>query len=159
MSVYVIGPDRGPFKVGISGDVERRRKALQTSHYERLTIHLTVDVTNARVLEADFHEAFSNHRLSGEWFDMPLEAIVDALQDGFERAKTPARASTPMQAKDFKRWQIDAGLNGREAADALGKSEDTISRYRTQGVPASESPVVRLACAAIISKLPPWYAK
>ena len=63
-----------------------------------------------------------------------------------------------MQAKDFKLWMVEAGLNGRAAAEALGKSEDTISRYRTAGVPRSESAIVRLACAAIIAKVNPWYS-
>jgi hypothetical protein len=62
-----------------------------------------------------------------------------------------------MQAKDFKLWMVEAGLNGRQAADALGKSEDTISRYRTSGVPKSETAIVRLACAAIVAKLAPWF--
>ena len=61
-----------------------------------------------------------------------------------------------MQAKDFKIWMAEVGLNGRQAAEALGKSEDTISRYRTVGVPPSEAGVIRLACAALAAKLAPW---
>lgn len=62
-----------------------------------------------------------------------------------------------MQAKEFKQWMAEADFNGRETAEALGKSEDTISRYRTAGVPKSESAVIRLACAAIVQKVGPWF--
>jgi hypothetical protein len=62
-----------------------------------------------------------------------------------------------MQAKDFKLWMVEAGLNGRQAADALGKSTDTISRYRITGVPKSEAAIVRLACAAVLAKIEPWF--
>lgn len=63
-----------------------------------------------------------------------------------------------MPPKDFKLWMVEAGLNGREAAEALGKSTDTISRYRIVGVPTTEAPIVRLACAAVLAKIEPWYA-
>lgn len=62
-----------------------------------------------------------------------------------------------MHAKDFRLWMVEAGLNGRQTAEALGKSEDTVTRYRTNGVPRTEEPIVRLACAALLAKVEPWY--
>ncbi len=64
-----------------------------------------------------------------------------------------------MKATEFKVWQGHVDMSGREVADAFGKSQDTISAYRTKGVPKREEAMVRLACAAISAKLPPWYAK
>lgn len=61
-----------------------------------------------------------------------------------------------MRAVEFRIWQTSTGLNVREAAEALGKSADTVSLYRRDGVPPRESRIVRLACAAILSKLEPW---
>lgn len=61
-----------------------------------------------------------------------------------------------MTAKDFRIWQASIGLNGRQVAEAFGKSQDTISRYRNDGVPTAESVVVALAMSAIEAQLPPW---
>lgn len=63
-----------------------------------------------------------------------------------------------MTAKEFRVWQATVGLNGNEAAQALGKSKDTISAWRASGVPDNQSPIVRLACAAIAAKVEPWHA-
>lgn len=63
-----------------------------------------------------------------------------------------------MDAKDFRIWQAMVDKNGMQAAMALGKSPDTISRYRKFGVPASEAPIVRLAMAAIAAGLKPYEA-
>ena len=64
-----------------------------------------------------------------------------------------------MKPHDFRVWQSQVNLSGREVAEALGKSEDTISAYRTRGVPARESAVIRLACAAIAAGIAPWFPK
>jgi len=60
--------------------------------------------------------------------------------------------------KSFRIWQATVGLNGREVAEALGKSEDTVTRYRTHGVPKTEATIVRLAMAAVAAGLAPWSA-
>lgn len=64
-----------------------------------------------------------------------------------------------MEAKQFRLWQAELGLSGREVADAMGKTPDTITNYRTKGVPEREVTIVRLAMAAIAAKLPPWGVK
>ena len=64
-----------------------------------------------------------------------------------------------MDSQTFIAWQEHMGFSGAEAAREIGKSADTISRYRRNGVPESESRIVGLACAAIAMKLPAWGAK
>lgn len=61
-----------------------------------------------------------------------------------------------MRAVEFRIWQSTTGLNVRQTAEALGKSPDTVSLYRRDGVPERESRIVRLACAAIANDLSPW---
>lgn len=61
-----------------------------------------------------------------------------------------------MDAATFRAWQAHMGFNGAETARRLGKSEDTISRYRKRGVGRSESRSIGLACAAISMGLPEW---
>lgn len=64
-----------------------------------------------------------------------------------------------MDADTFKAWQAHMQLSNAEAARQLGKSEDTISRYRRLGVPASESTLVSKTCTAVALNLPGWTQK
>lgn len=61
-----------------------------------------------------------------------------------------------MTAAAFRFWMERTGLNGRQAAEVLGRSRDTISSYRYVGVPERESRMVSLACAAYAHGLPGW---
>lgn len=54
-----------------------------------------------------------------------------------------------MDAKRFKEWQKRMGWNAAETARRLGKSPDTISAYRINGVPKVQALVVGLAMAAL----------
>ncbi|CDX26760.1 conserved hypothetical protein [Mesorhizobium plurifarium] len=64
-----------------------------------------------------------------------------------------------MDSGTFIAWQSHMRFTSAEAARQLGKSADTISRYRRFGVPESEALIVGLACTAIAMKLPPWKQK
>ena len=64
-----------------------------------------------------------------------------------------------MTPESFRAWQEHAGLSGRAVSEALGKSEDTIVRYRKHGVPDRESRAIRLAIRALANALPPWPEK
>lgn len=63
-----------------------------------------------------------------------------------------------MTGTEFRVWQAIMNLSGRNAAAALGKSEDTVTLYRHHGVPDRESRIVRLACAALLHDLKPFQA-
>lgn len=60
-----------------------------------------------------------------------------------------------MTPEAFRAAQDRLNLSGKEIGEALGKSQDTIVRYRQQGVPERESRTVRLALAALAYGLPP----
>jgi hypothetical protein len=62
-----------------------------------------------------------------------------------------------MSKDQFVAWQKHLGISNAEAGRRLGKSADTIGRYRTQGVPASEAIMVGLACSALALGVPPWH--
>lgn len=64
-----------------------------------------------------------------------------------------------MDSGTFIAWQSHMRFTSAEAARQLGKSADTISRYRRNGVPESEARIVALACAAIAMKVPAWDQK
>ncbi len=58
-----------------------------------------------------------------------------------------------MTPKRFKDWQERMGWSAAEAAKRLGKSPDTISAYRINGVPKAQATVVGLAMAALEHRL------
>jgi len=57
--------------------------------------------------------------------------------------------------KQFKDWQSRMGWSAAETAKRLGKSPDTISAYRINGVPKAQAIVVGLAMAALEHRLEP----
>lgn len=72
MYIYVIGPEVGPQKIGLSGDVEKRLQTLQTGYPGELFIHHKepIDAKRVRALEKKIHTELNYKRVRGEWFDM-----------------------------------------------------------------------------------------
>lgn len=61
--------------------------------------------------------------------------------------------------KEFRTWQASLGdgrIGAAEIGRQMGKSPDTISRWRNAGVPDDVEPIVRLAMSAITAGLAPW---
>jgi hypothetical protein len=66
----------GPYiKIGLSGDVGSRLKALQTSTPYPLTLLNKIIVINAMQVEAYLHGYFADYRRSGEWFALTARDI------------------------------------------------------------------------------------
>jgi transcriptional regulator with XRE-family HTH domain len=55
----------------------------------------------------------------------------------------------------FRAAQERLNFSGKDIGEALGKSPNTIVRYRRDGVPEGESKAIRLALAALFYGLPP----
>lgn len=70
-TVYFIRDGLGCMKIGISKDIRRRLKELQTAnpvkleYYYGLTVH---SMKAARRIEKEIHEIFQKDRMFGEWF-------------------------------------------------------------------------------------------
>lgn len=79
--VYVIGPDGGPFKIGVANDVDIRLRQIQVSQAEPLHIKYRQPVlaSSRYVVEKHAHALLSSHRLKGEWFGVPALAAIDAV--------------------------------------------------------------------------------
>jgi hypothetical protein len=154
-SVYVIGPENGPFKIGISNDVERRLVGLQTGNPNRLTIHFSMEHPQARDLEARLHAAFARDNLVGEWFETPLDTIREALIAGI-----PVNIGVTdwsMSAPSFCRWLADmksAGLarSDAECARLLGISANSVVSLKKNGADTRTA----LACRALLHRLEPY---
>lgn len=65
-SVYFIGSNDGPVKIGIAANPQARLSNLQTGHHEKLRIFAICD--GGAEQEKAYHKRFAAHRLSGEWF-------------------------------------------------------------------------------------------
>ncbi len=76
--VYVIGSDNPPYKVGISKNPEARLRALQTGHPARLRIHHKTETpaNRTKLLETVIHNNLKHSRLTGEWFNLPLDKLL-----------------------------------------------------------------------------------
>lgn len=77
MFIYVIGPNEGAQKIGLSGDVEKRLSTLQTGSPVELFVHHKepIDTKQVRKLEKKIHVELNHKRARGEWFDLtPTEA-------------------------------------------------------------------------------------
>jgi hypothetical protein len=59
-------------------------------------------------------------------------------------------------ADAFIAWQTRLRLSGVATANLLGLSEDTIVRYRTDGVPKKKTKITGLAMAAIANGTRPY---
>lgn len=82
MFLYVIGPEIGHQKIGISKNVEKRLKSLQTGNSNKLFIHHTEEVSDCqvRLIEKKIHKELNYIKKTGEWFEMTKEDAIAFLQ-------------------------------------------------------------------------------
>lgn len=84
-SIYIIGPDVGPLKVGVSADPIKRLKGVQSGHPLALSIKATFEVGSLPPYEVETlaHSLLRDSRLKGEWFACSFEeasaAVAQAL--------------------------------------------------------------------------------
>lgn len=81
--LYVIGAsDSGPVKLGISANPDRRLRALQTGHPERLRVfhRESVPPDKAPLFERLLHRDVGYLRTIGEWFNMTVEHAIAHVQ-------------------------------------------------------------------------------
>jgi hypothetical protein len=89
--VYVIGTATGPFKVGIANDPRSRLTGLQSGSHIKLSVLYSIGVepSDAYAVERAAHETLNEHRLSGEWFNVPCDMAKAAIA---KAAKAAAKA-------------------------------------------------------------------
>jgi site-specific recombinase XerD len=78
-SIYVIGPEGGPYKVGRTMDVVQRLETLQVGNPRKLILHHWAEHPAAEVVERRCHRILKPKRLAGEWFDAALAEVLDAV--------------------------------------------------------------------------------
>jgi len=78
--VYVIREvGTNHIKIGISRNAKTRLSELQVSNPRRLALVFTFETKHATKLEGELHERYRKHHISGEWFDLnPNKILNDA---------------------------------------------------------------------------------
>jgi hypothetical protein len=86
-SIYVIGPEGGPFKIGYSACPHSRLSSLQTGSTQKLILHYSeeTDTEIARVIEQLIHRQIGHKRIRGEWFDVGLDEAIGEVRFAFIR--------------------------------------------------------------------------
>jgi hypothetical protein len=65
-TIYFIGPENGPIKIGYATRLSFRLRDLELANAYPLTVWASVQA--APSLEREYHKRFAAHRLHGEWF-------------------------------------------------------------------------------------------
>lgn len=84
VSIYVIGAEDGPMKVGLSRKPLTRLAQLRVHCPDELLLHydLKVPALDASTVEKYAHALLWQKRVRGEWFDVPTSAAIKAVDLG-----------------------------------------------------------------------------
>lgn len=87
--VYVIGPNVGPQKIGVTGETSKRLRGLRGANPVELTLHfeLKTEPFSARLVERTAHSILSEKRLAGEWFDVTPQEAEAAVLTAFDNVR------------------------------------------------------------------------
>jgi hypothetical protein len=80
--LYVIRSAAGPVKVGISSDVDKRLRQLQTGQPFGMTVQGTAGPMSRDMavrVEGCVHTLLGERRCRGEWFDATIDHVCEAL--------------------------------------------------------------------------------
>jgi hypothetical protein len=100
--LYVIRASRGLRKVGYSVDVEGRRYKLSRNncihdygHGMEIEWTYPHDPTTIAAIEAHAHAVLWDWRVKGEWFNVSLDAAMDAVADALHASGAGALRKRP----------------------------------------------------------------
>lgn len=101
--VYLVGVLEGCYKIGRSGDSEKRLLSYSPKLPVTLTIHHRITTDDAPWLEAAMHLAFEHRRALGEWFRLTPDDL-DAV-----KAMVSVRRDYQLPAPLMTLWQQHGG--------------------------------------------------
>lgn len=87
-SVYVMKSSDGSVKIGVSKNVEKRKKTLESTFgITMLEMYNTELCSNSYEIESLMHDMFSDFKIHGEWFCVDYRKAVLSLRDLFKKAE------------------------------------------------------------------------
>lgn len=132
--LYVMKSAFGHCKVGISIDPMKRMNAIRTGHGGEVSLIATYGPFNAATkLESAVHDALSESRMLGEWFDCSESDVIRAVKaclESFiddEDISEEAAAIGDRMAKELALMAMKPSLDLEETARGL---LDLVKRYR-----------------------------
>ena len=85
--IYVISEEASPYlKIGVTTDIERRLSGLQTGNPRKLFVADLVEFEcerHAYFVESAVHSRLAGRKKQGEWFDVPVEQVTEAINRAF----------------------------------------------------------------------------
>jgi Rha family phage regulatory protein len=80
--VYIIGnKDNDYLKIGVSNNVDKRLKQLQTGAWSKLELlYQSMVCSNGFDVEANIHALFKDKKVLGEWFDIELNEAINLIE-------------------------------------------------------------------------------
>jgi hypothetical protein len=110
MMIYVIRS--GDFvKIGKANDPQKRIADLQTAHPVKLELLATLP--GDKWLEKQFHNRFSDRRITGEWFRLTDEEVRTALVESRGWKPLPR---TPKESRPDGEWRFEVKRKPRKAS-------------------------------------------
>jgi len=127
-SLYVMGAEGGPMKIGLAKMPERRLRSVQTGHARpvRLLASWPVPLDKARDIELRARWLLREKRAHGEWFTVgareatqAAKAAVESNGEGEKARPAVGRIKindeqTPARFPEGTLARIDAALDGKE---------------------------------------------
>ena len=67
--IYIMECD-GKYKIGVSKDIERRRKQLDNKPFPTTIVYKSSLINNVYDVEKEIHSVYEEKRIGGEWFEL-----------------------------------------------------------------------------------------
>ena len=77
--IYILKSEKY-YKIGITKDVAQRLRNLQTGNPIEIALVSAAFFKGAPRFESRLHEAFSEYRTNGEWFELPPDKLEDLIE-------------------------------------------------------------------------------
>lgn len=86
-SIYVIGTDNGPLKIGYTADPKGRLSNLQVGQPTEIKLFYeeATETAKAKVIEKLIHRTLGHKRVRGEWFNVSVEEAIAEVKFAFIR--------------------------------------------------------------------------
>lgn len=77
----------GKYKIGLSNNVERRRKELDNKPFPVNIVYKSKMIDDSYETEQEIHKMYESKKIYGEWFDLDeldIKRIIDFVEAGYE---------------------------------------------------------------------------
>lgn len=123
-SIYIMQSEYGDVKIGISKNVDKRRKTIESNRMAKITnCYKTKPCSNAHEIETAMHRYFSDKRIYGEWFSCDMGTAIQKLDNVFLRmAKFEVKDCSKSVLDGFMREQSERIIGVEEYIKSLEKT-------------------------------------